>query len=83
MRLFLRVYKLGLKFFLDKMRIFNLVGVSFAAHLPNCNLTDHSAEVFDEYSCDGCHGTKYDERCWSNNDPHGGLGRDFTDRTTD
>ena len=32
------------------MRIFNLVGVSFAAHLPNCNLTDHSVETFDEYS---------------------------------
>ena len=58
------------------MRIFNLVGVSFAAHIPNCNSTDHSIGTFDEYSCDGCHGTKYDERCWSNNDPHGGLGRD-------
>ena len=32
------------------MRIFSLVGVSFAAHLPNCNLTDHSVETFDEYS---------------------------------
>ena len=32
------------------MRIFNLVGVSFAAHLRNCNLTDHSVETFDEYS---------------------------------
>ena len=32
------------------MRIFSLVGVSFAAHLPNCNLTDHSVEAFDEYS---------------------------------
>ena len=32
------------------MRIFNLVGVSFAAHIPHCNLTDHSVETFDEYS---------------------------------
>ena len=31
-----------------------------------------------EISCDDCHGTKYDERCWSDNDPHGGLGQGFT-----